>query len=235
MLPLMAWYSDSLDLKLVIPMYLAGLFVCCMFCHGELALLKPAPRYLTTYYLMISLGGAIGGLLVGLAAPYLLTGYFELAIGLVACALLLLYRTTRMAWWAVLGSVAVVAVTAWGAGKAVDYQITTSRVMMRNFYSVLRTREDTTPVPFRSMVHGGIMHGGQLLDPERRFQPSSYFGTDQRIRPLVRQPARDAAQSGRDRPRRRLGDRPRAGRATPSASTRSTRRCWSWRDGSSPS
>ena len=92
-LPWMGWYSDSLDLKLVIPMYLAGLFVCCMFCHGELTLLKPAPRYLTTYYFMISLGGAIGGLLVGLAAPYLLTGYFELAIGLVACALLLLYRT----------------------------------------------------------------------------------------------------------------------------------------------
>jgi len=175
-LPWMGWYSDSLDLKLVVPMYLVGLFVCCMFCHGELTLLKPAPRYLTTYYLMISLGGAIGGLLVGLAAPYLLTGYFELAIGLVACALLLLYRTARIAWWAVLGSVAVVAATAWGAGKAVDYQITSSRVMLRNFYSVVRTREDTTPVGFRSMVHGGIVHGGQLLDPELRFHPSSYFG-----------------------------------------------------------
>jgi SAM-dependent methyltransferase len=175
-LPWMGWYSDSLDLKLVVPMYLVGLFVCCMFCHGELTLLKPAPRYLTTYYLMISLGGAIGGLLVGLAAPYLLTGYFELAIGLVACALLLLYRTTRIAWWAVLGSAAVVAATAWGAGKAVDYQITSSRVMLRNFYSVVRTREDTTPVGFRSMVHGGIVHGGQLLDPELRFHPSSYFG-----------------------------------------------------------
>jgi spermidine synthase len=175
-LPWMGWYSDSLDLKLVVPMYLAGLFVCCMFCHGELALLKPAPRYLTTYYFMISLGGAIGGLLVGLAAPYLLAGYFELAIGLVACALLLLYRTARIAWWAVLGSVAAVAVTAWGAGKAVDYQIASSRVMLRNFYSVLRTRDDTTPAEFRSMLHGGIVHGGQLLDPELRFQPSSYFG-----------------------------------------------------------
>ena len=48
LLPLMGWYSDSLQLKLVIPMYLAGLFVCCMFCHGELTLLKPAPKYLTT-------------------------------------------------------------------------------------------------------------------------------------------------------------------------------------------
>jgi spermidine synthase len=48
--------------------------------------------------------------------------------------------------------------------------------MMRNFYSVVRTLEYQDPVPFRSMVHGGIMHGGQLLDPEMRFRPSSYFG-----------------------------------------------------------
>jgi hypothetical protein len=175
-LPLMGWYSGSLDLKLVVPMYLAGLFVCCMFCHGELALLKPPPRYLTTYYLMISLGGAVGGLLVGLAAPYVLTGYFELAIGLVACALVLLSRTVRIAWWAAVASAVVVGATAWGAGKALQDQISTSRVMMRNFYSVLRTRDDATPAPFRSLVHGGIVHGGQLLDPEMRFRPSSYFG-----------------------------------------------------------
>jgi SAM-dependent methyltransferase len=105
-----------------------------------------------------------------------LTGYFELAIGLIACALLLLYRTFRMAWWVALASAAIVGATAWGAGKAIDYQVANSRVMMRNFYSVLKTREYTEPVPFRSMVHGGIMHGGQLLDPEMRFMPSSYFG-----------------------------------------------------------
>jgi len=175
-LPVMAWYSDSLDLKVAIPIYLGGLFVCCMFCHGELSQLKPAPRFLTTYYLMISLGGAIGGLLVGLVAPHLLSGYFELGIGLVACAALLLYRTFRIAWWAMLGCAAVVGATAWGAGKAIDYQVSDSRVMMRNFYSVLRTREYTEPVPFRSMVHGGIVHGGQLLDPDLRFAPSSYFG-----------------------------------------------------------
>lgn len=177
LLPLMAWYSDSLDLKLVIPMYLVGLFVCCMFCHGELALLKPAPRHLTRYYLMISLGGAVGGLLVGIVAPYVLTGYFELAIGLIACALLLLYRTYRMAWWALLASVGVFVTTAAGAGKAVETQISNSRLMMRNFYSVLKTRETEDPTPFRSLVHGGIMHGGQLMDPRFRLRASSYFGT----------------------------------------------------------
>ncbi len=177
-LPVMAWYSASLDLKLVIPMYLAGLFICCMCCHGELALLKPAPKYLTTYYLMISLGGAIGGLLVGLLAPYVLTGYFELQIGLIACALLLLYRTARTTWWAMLVSAAVVGGTVWGASKAIDDQVAGARVMLRNFYSVLKTQDYDTPVPFRSMVNGGITHGGQLLDPEMRLRPGSYFGPD---------------------------------------------------------
>ena len=176
LLPLMAWYSSSLDLKLVIPMYLAGLFVCCMFCHGELTLLKPAPKYLTTYYLMISLGGAIGGLLVGMVAPYVLTGYFELAIGLIACSLLLLFRTFNGVWWAMLIPAAVVGTTAWGAGKAIESQLADSSTMMRNFYSVLKTRKYDDPVPFLSLVHGGIMHGGQLQDPAMKMHPSSYFG-----------------------------------------------------------
>ena len=176
LLPLMAWYSSSLDLKLVVPMYLGGLFVCCMFCHGELTLLKPAPKYLTTYYLMISLGGAIGGLLVGMVVPYVLTGYFELAIGLVACALLLMFRTYKQAWWAMLALAGVVAGTGWGSYKAIEAQHADSRTMMRNFYSVLKTRQHDDPVPFRSLVHGGIMHGGQLMDPAKLLDPSSYFG-----------------------------------------------------------
>ena len=41
-LPAMAWYSDSLELYIAAPLYAAGLFVCCMFCHGELYRLRPA-------------------------------------------------------------------------------------------------------------------------------------------------------------------------------------------------
>jgi hypothetical protein len=108
-------------------------------------------------------------LLVGLAAPYVLAGYFELGIGLVACALLLLCRTVRIAWWAVAASAVVVGATAWGAGKAADYQMVTSRVMMRNFYSVLRTRDDNAPVPFRSMVHGGSCTAASCSTPRCGF------------------------------------------------------------------
>ena len=67
--PAMAWLIPSLDLKLAAPVFFAGLFVACMFCHGELARMRPDPRYLTRFYLMISLGGAIGAVLVAIVAP----------------------------------------------------------------------------------------------------------------------------------------------------------------------
>jgi hypothetical protein len=175
-LPAMAWMFDSLDLAYAIPLYLAGLFAVCMFCHGEFALLKPAPCYLTTYYLMLSLGGAIGGLLVGLVAPYVLPGHFEIVIGLIACGLLLIARTWTWGWWATAIASAVVATTAWASAQAIEGQTSEARIMLRNFYSAIRTRDAKTPAPFRSLVHGGIMHGGQLLEQDRQLDASSYFG-----------------------------------------------------------
>ncbi len=50
----------QMPIIVLVPLFCAFLFVCCMFCHGELARLKPDPRYVTTFYLMISLGGALG-------------------------------------------------------------------------------------------------------------------------------------------------------------------------------
>ena len=52
---------------------------------------------------MVSLGGALGALLVGIAAPDLLHGYFELGIALVACAALLAVRAFPLRWWVGLG------------------------------------------------------------------------------------------------------------------------------------
>jgi hypothetical protein len=83
------------DLEIQIGVFCVGLFLACMFCHGELVRLKPAPKYLTRFYLMVSLGGAIGSTLVGIVAPLLLPADFELAAGLVIAALLLLWQSRR--------------------------------------------------------------------------------------------------------------------------------------------
>ncbi|MGC1906066.1 MAG: hypothetical protein WA715_19765 [Candidatus Acidiferrum sp.] len=72
-----------------IVMLSGALFVVCMVCHGELSLSKPAPRYLTSFYLMVAGGGVIGGIFVVLMAPNLFLGFWEFHIGLIGCGLLL--------------------------------------------------------------------------------------------------------------------------------------------------
>jgi len=82
----------------LIPVFSAGLFIISLFCHGELMLRKPAPRHLTSFYVMLSLGGALGGLLVGILAPLFLSGYYELPIALMAVTVLLLALLDYRAW-----------------------------------------------------------------------------------------------------------------------------------------
>jgi len=76
------------DIRWAIPAFVATLFVCCMVCHGGLVRLKPDPRHLTSFYLMISLGGALGGLFVAVGAPHWFESYFELDLLLVVSGLL---------------------------------------------------------------------------------------------------------------------------------------------------
>jgi hypothetical protein len=91
-----ALYSGKdLPLYVTLPLFAVGLFVCCMVCHGELARLKPDPRYLTLFYLMVSIGGAIGGVFVGLIAPNVFNGYYELPLALIFCAALVLAALRR--------------------------------------------------------------------------------------------------------------------------------------------
>ncbi len=173
-IPWMAYFVSSLELLWAAVTYFAGLFVACMFCHGELARLKPDPRYLTRFYLMLSLGGAAGAVLIAIVAPIALDGYFELNISLVALAVLLALRLDGR--WRLLGLTAVAA-TAWFAlGAAREYG-RDMRVMERDFYGVVRTRDrEVDGVSYRAMYHGSIIHGGQLLDEQYRNTPSDYFG-----------------------------------------------------------
>jgi hypothetical protein len=56
----------------------------CMVCHGELARLKPGASSLTTFYLVIATGGALGGVFVGLFAPAVFSDIWEFHIVVLA-------------------------------------------------------------------------------------------------------------------------------------------------------
>jgi hypothetical protein len=171
-LPAMAYFVPSLNLAAAMPVFLVGLFAACMFCHGELARARPDPAHLTRFYLMISLGGALGAVLVAIVAPLTLPGYYELGIALVALAIVLLSRLRGPALW---GGAAVAAATAVLAVQAAYDYTRGVRVMERDFYGVVRTVDHDEPVAYRAMYHGAIMHGGQLLDDAWRHTPADYF------------------------------------------------------------
>jgi hypothetical protein len=96
--------------------YSAGLFICCMVCHGELYRLKPDPRRLTGFYLMIAAGGALGGVFVAVIAPIIFTDYHEIHYGMLICAALLTVicmgdrDSTRLNQWRWLACALMVAV-----------------------------------------------------------------------------------------------------------------------------
>ncbi len=75
-------------LWLIIGLHLLGFFVIAMVCHGDLARTRPSTRHLTEFYLWISVGGALGGLLTAIAAPLVFPTLLEYRIALVLSCLL---------------------------------------------------------------------------------------------------------------------------------------------------
>ena len=165
-------------IQISVPLFCGMLFVACLFCHGELVQLKPPVRYLTSFYLTTALGGALGAVCVGLIAPHVFSGVYELPVVLLLTAVLgavVLWRegwSVRIFWSGI--SIAMGAVLVLNIRATREDTI----AMMRNFYGALRIQEFTIglQLPYRSLVHGTIQHGAQYLSfPENR-NPTTYYG-----------------------------------------------------------
>jgi hypothetical protein len=170
-------YEAWISLEWSLPVFMAGLFCICLYCHGELAASKPDPIYLTTFYILVALGGALGSLAGSVLAPLVLNGDFEMLITLTAIAAMFAWQRRHdvMISRALALGLAVVTM-AISVGK-ISYEIHRSRILTRNFYSALRIVDvGSPPNAWRRMEHGGIEHGSQYLDLERRREPISYYG-----------------------------------------------------------
>jgi SAM-dependent methyltransferase len=181
-----AWITMSL--RLAFPSSIAGfkwefllfsvaLFVCCMFCHGELARLKPDPRQgLTLYYLSIAAGGALGAVFVALIAPQVFSSYLELPIAVAANVILgqaLLYGRASPRYLARLAAVAAIAFLAATRFSGSDG----GTLRLRNFYGALRIVDSgASPATIRALYNGTILHGLQFLSPTDSRSPTTYYG-----------------------------------------------------------
>ena len=187
-----------------IAVVLVHLFVGCLVLHGEMARLKPAPRHLTGYYLLLSAGGALGTAFVTFLAPALFAGYWEYHVALAACWGLALAAVlhdtgttrhagrTQAALAAGLASLLALAVTLrWDTVVAAAQTVHAER----NFYGALQVVERDADNPDRhrfELTNGGIVHGAQFTDPRLQRLPTVYYGRSSGLAASLRA-AREAA------------------------------------------
>jgi hypothetical protein len=204
--------------------FFVAFFLSAMVCHGELFARRPHPEHLTGYYLVISAGGAAGGIFVGIVAPLIFPGYYELHLGLFACAALMLFalytdpksRFSRgrpsWAWLCFLlaagafgallldnmqdmGGYQLAAEADSAARGAKSYVLTRERT----FYGILRVTnfELNYKDQIRQvniLVNGRTTHGIEYTDPEFWLVPTSYYDVVSGIGRLL--------AHGADKPRR---------------------------------
>jgi hypothetical protein len=167
---------------------LIALFIWCMVCNGELIRLKPKEESLTVFYLALSLGGAIGGLSVGIVAPFIFNSFLEFPISLFLLTGILVYLALkdpvglfgtnaprRYRATLVLSFVGLILATSTkfslGSKAAIDQS--------RNFYGVLQVRETNVDEPSkhrRTQTHGQIIHGSQFQLEAKKMLPTEYYG-----------------------------------------------------------
>ena len=153
-------------------------------------LFRSSTRHPTSFYLMISAGGALGGLFVALVCPQLFSSFVEMGIGLVAVLMLAAgvladeFWTTwllnqfwkRSLAFAVCFLVLLVVVRAQFKTFGGD-----ENFAIRNFYGVLTIDEDEVDDPqfhIRELLNGRILHGSQFQAPERRNRATTYYNEE---------------------------------------------------------
>jgi SAM-dependent methyltransferase len=80
---------------LILLLHLSVFFIGALVCHGHVAMLRPDPRRLTRFYLLLSFGGAVGGALAAVVAPMLFTSLLEIPLSLALLPLAVPGLTSR--------------------------------------------------------------------------------------------------------------------------------------------
>jgi hypothetical protein len=180
--------SESFPIILQVLIYSGALFLACMVCHGELYRLRPMENRLTTFYLMVSIGGAMGGILINFVAPNLFKGYWEFPLGYLFTWLLLLviFITEKPASIRkkefLISSVLVISallITSIRFVQQVNADLNGYLFIDRNYYGVVRVKTletDRINLQSTALVHGVTIHGIQMVAPGMRDNPTAYFG-----------------------------------------------------------
>jgi SAM-dependent methyltransferase len=199
--------------------YAGLLFVASMICHCELYGLRPPARSLPSFYLMLAVGGALGGIFVNLVAPFVFpSGFWELQWAVVACGVLLTVvmfrerpasrrRQRKTAGRSVaqgrrlrpdiLASGALLLLLSGLVVALMAAFASSTLAVRRGFYGVLRVWEIHTEEPALrayQLTHGRTVHGFQFEAPELRDVPTTYYAETSGVGlALLNHPARPSS------------------------------------------
>jgi hypothetical protein len=186
----------------------AALFGICLLCHGELVRSRPAPRFLTAFYLMIAAGGAVGGMFATVVAPLLFKTYFEwdASLFIAALASLAIIFTPCIRWvvekygeeatkprfiFSAGALVLLVVVTILAVIDLTEFLGSNQKFVRwstRNFFGRLaiqeRDRDDSRWHRF-VLSHGTTTHGSQFVNEPRRSKPTTYYSEISAIRRTI--------------------------------------------------
>ncbi|MDG1874183.1 MAG: fused MFS/spermidine synthase [Mariniblastus sp.] len=166
---------------------LASLFFICMIAHGELVRNKPAANRLTSFYMAMATGGALGGMTVALLCPNLFTTFFETPLTLIlglALTLWVIGQTgfhkklpsstgTKIACVAIGLYLSVIILKCEWSGVNED-----TFAKYRNFYGTLRVDIENignSDLQGYGLYHGNTFHGFQFTNPEMSTNPTTYY------------------------------------------------------------
>ena len=185
-IPLLNILPGYLQLLTEVSSYMVILLGVCLLCHGEVARLKPNASRLTQYYMFMSGGGAVGGIIVAIVCPLLLTTHYELPLSL-ACVTgmaFIIFFASR-SWsrpdydWSVAHRLRFAALTVIAAPLiAVAFASHDESIASeRNFFGVLQVLKDDRGL---RLIHGSTIHGMQFTGPNHS-EPTTYYGKESGI------------------------------------------------------
>jgi len=184
------WYfMSALYFWLVILGALLTFFMICCLAHGHLYELRPPENQLTAFYLVIALGGWVGGAFVSLLAPIVFVGLFEYPalLGLLFIAFYdrqpysIISLWPKTSWVIGSGRIILTGILVFFTIKGA-WTSTKDNVIYRyrNFYGIYRVINSVVifegvPTGIRKLAHGMTLHGAQLLNGKYRLIPITYY------------------------------------------------------------
>ena len=181
---LLSHTDAGLPIGLGIAFFLIEALVACLFFHTEAYALRPVRTSETTlFYLILAAGGAPGSFLIGIAAPLVFSGNYDLAFTFLITALLALAVVWDTNWaqralWAT-GS-ALLVFLIYALHSSYHRQALLTR---RNFYGSLRVLQSVTEHgdTVRTLLNGSIQHGSQIFSHDLSRVPTTYYAPDSGI------------------------------------------------------